>query len=392
MARRMDDSFRVLGPYPDGSRFRIIVIENGARKYRKFSTEDEARRAMATAVPSGIPIPAPKPAPIPVPKPAPIVKVPTKTIREALRDYRTYMVDHKGNKPGSAEQTLIKIRRFFPDLNWEVTRLDPSSAASLYEQLRTSPRKPQRRPREGERVVPLKPISVDYHRNILAETKTFFDWCVKKTWIATNPLAGVEGVGRRNHGKEQLRINEARKWISRAMELGREGKTGAIAAMMTLLMGMRSSEITSRVVRDVDDDGRLLWIPDSKTAKGRRTLQIPDPLRPLLTGLCTGKKSHELIFGARDRGWPRAWVQRICREVGVTVVTAHGQRGLHSTLAVEEGVTPRAVADALGHESFATTAQSYATSESVGNARSNRVQQRLAGDYLVTEVGAEVAP
>lgn len=38
---------------------------------------------------------------------------------------------------------------------------------------------------------------------------------------------------------------------------------------MTLLLGLRAGEVISRVVRDLDDDGRLLWIPDAKTAKGR---------------------------------------------------------------------------------------------------------------------------
>lgn len=372
MARRTDDNFRVLGPYRDGSRFKIIVVDKGTRKPRNFTTEDEARRVMATLVPAQ----------------GPVAKRPTKTIREALKEYETYMLEHKGNKLNSVDQTLRKLRRFFPDVNVELTLLDASTCSWLYDVLRKSKRKPQKRPKEGEQLPPAKPISVDYHRNILAETKTFLEWCIKKTWIESNPLADVGGVGRRNHGKEQLRISEARKWIARAMEQARRGETGAIAAMMTLLMGMRCSEIISRVVRDVDDEGRLLWIPDSKTEKGKRTLQIPEPLRPFLTALCEGKESEELIFGAHERGWPRAWVQRICREVGVKVVTAHGQRGLHSTLALEEGVTPHAVADALGHESFATTAQSYATPESVGNARSNRVQRRLGVEQVVAEVVA----
>ena len=33
-------------------------------------------------------------------------------------------------------------------------------------------------------------------------------------------------------------------------------------------------------------------------------------------------------------------------------MTAHGMRGLHSTLAVDSGITGHAVAAALGHESF----------------------------------------
>jgi hypothetical protein len=32
---------------------------------------------------------------------------------------------------------------------------------------------------------------------------------------------------------------------------------------------MRATEIVSRVVRDLDDEGRLLWIPDSKTEAGQ---------------------------------------------------------------------------------------------------------------------------
>ena len=152
-----------------------------------------------------------------------------------------------------------------------------------------------------------------------------------------------------------------------------------MAAMMTLLMGTRCNEIVSRVVRDLDDDGRLLWIPDSKTFKGRRTLLIPDQLQPYMKRLAEGKLPSDPLFGAHDRDWPRHWVQRICREAGVPVVTAHGQRGLHATLAVEAGVTARAVADALGHESFKTTTQSYARPDGVGLAQQARVLTVLQG-------------
>lgn len=134
------------------------------------------------------------------------------------------------------------------------------------------------------------------------------------------------------------------------------------------------------MVRDLDDEGRLLWIPDSKTEKGRRTLVIPESLQGYLRRLAEGKDGQDLLFGARDRDWPRLWVQRICREAGVPVVTAHGQRGLHSTLAVEAGVTARVVADALGHESFATTARSYAKPEAIASAKQRRVFTVLADE------------
>ena len=203
---------------------------------------------------------------------------------------------------------------------------------------------------------------------------------MKKGWLTANPLEDVEGVGKRSHGKEQLRIDEARKWLAKAVELAEAGEDGAVAAMMTLLLGIRCSEVVSRVVRDLDDEGRLLWIPDSKTAKGRRTLMVPDELRPYLQELAEGKQPQDLLLGYHDRGWPRAWVQRICEEAGVPVVTAHGNRGLHGTLSIEAGITPRAVADALGHESFQqTTARSYVQPEAMGQAKQKRALTVLQG-------------
>ena len=107
--------------------------------------------------------------------------------------------------------------------------------------------------------------------------------------------------------------------------------------MMSLAMGMRASEIVSRVVRDLDDEGRLLWIPETKTEAGRRTLPVPEFLQPYLRRSPKGKGPADSLFGRHWRDWPREWVQRICKAAKVPEVTAHGMRGLHGTLAVERG-------------------------------------------------------
>ncbi len=348
MSRPNARTQRVLGPYRDKGGFRIIhVHRTGARDSYWFATEEEAQRAREAFQITG--------------------QEPDPTLDEALIAYATYMRDDKGNKPSSIEQTRHKLRRFFPDLGVTLVELTPESCAGYYQALRTAPK------RHGG------VLSVDYHRNALSEARTFLQWCVKKSWLSENPLDDVEGVGRRNHGKEQLRIDEARKWLAKANELAHQGHEGAVAAMMTLLMGMRCSEVISRVVRDLDDDGTLLWIPDAKTAKGKRTLRVPEQLQRLLSQLVANKASTDLIFGSHERGWPRAWVKRICREAKVPEVTAHGQRGLHSTLAVEAGVTAKAVADALGHESFTTTARSYAQPEAVGRAKQVQALRVLEG-------------
>ena len=154
--------------------------------------------------------------------------------------------------------------------------------------------------------------------------------------------------------------------------------------MMCLLMGMRCSEVVSRVVRDLDDDGKLLWIPDSKTLAGRRKLQVPDFLQPYLVGLAKGREPKAALFGEHWRDWPRKWVQRICKAAGVPKVTAHAMRGLHSTLAVDSGITSHAVAAALGHESFKTTAESYAQPDAVASAQQKRALGVLTGGKLAS--------
>jgi hypothetical protein len=45
------------------------------------------------------------------------------------------------------------------------------------------------------------------------------------------------------------------------------------------------SEITDRVVRDLDDNERLLWIDFGKARRSRRTLEVPALLRAYLLAL-----------------------------------------------------------------------------------------------------------
>jgi integrase len=179
-------------------------------------------------------------------------------------------------------------------------------------------------------------------------------------WAKVNPAVGVEGTGRRRHGKPQLRIDEARKWLALAVGLAYSAESddqreGAVKAIMTLVLGLREHEVLNRQVRDVDDDGKLLWVPESKTEAGKRTQEVPDFLQPLLLALTKGKEGTVPLFRYRSKGIGRKWVQRICKKAGVMKVNAQSMRGLHATLAMERGNTSHSVAAALGHESFSTT-------------------------------------
>jgi len=194
---------------------------------------------------------------------------------------------------------------------------------------------------------------------MLTEARSLLKWCQQsKRWIPTNPLDGVEGVGKRKHGKPQLRIDEARRWLAKANELASGGDEGAVAAMVALLLGMRATEIITRVVRDVDDAGNQIWIPSSKTENGKRTLRVPPELREHLLRLVESKAPGELLFGPHWRDWVRKSVKRICTESGVPPVSAHSMRGLHATLAMEAGVTGAVVAASLGQGSASVSHRS----------------------------------
>jgi integrase len=349
MARRSKPE-RVLGPYRHYKRWRVLLVTGGGEKtLTDYESEEEARQVVRSLRRE-------------------LAKGGERTIREAREKYEAYMRDDKGNKPRSIEATSWRLGIFFHEDDLPVDDLTPRRCQGYYEALRT-------------RTMPTtkRPLAVDSHRNILAEAKSFLKWCVGKRWIARNPLEEVTGVGRRRHGKAQLRIDEARRWQAKALQFADQGEAGAVAAMMSLVMGMRASEIISRVVRDLDDDGRLLWIPETKTEAGKRTLPVPEFLQPYLRQIAEGKGPTDLLFGRHWRDWPREWVQRICKAAKVPEVTAHGMRGLHGTLAVERGATTHVVAQALGHESETTSRESYISREAITGADQRRVLTVLAG-------------
>lgn len=247
----------------------------------------------------------------------------------------------RGLKPSSYETTRQRLDKFLADeLKLYLDALTSARAKSIYDGWVTR-------------------APVDTQRNMLNETKTFMRWCIDRGWIKRSPFAAVKGVGKKKKGKLQLRFDEARKWYAAAFTLA-ETEPGAIAAMATFVFGLRASEVAQLAVRDLDDDGRLLWVADSKTEAGKRTLEVPDDLYPLLQRLASSRAATDPLFGpGRTRYWVYYWVQRVCAIARVQQVCAHSMRGLHGSTAVDAGATPRLVSAALGHASVAVTERHY---------------------------------
>lgn len=282
------------------------------------------------------------------------------TLGQALEAYREYYLTDRGNKETSWLETERRILALHGgDKELELDMVTPARAAKMYRDYSASG------------------VSVDSHRGALGYAKTFYRWARKRGLVMSNPFDDVEGIGRKRKGKDQLRQDEAERWLKVALRLARGGEWRATMAAMTLLMGCRASEILHRQVRDVDAGCTVLVIPEAKTQAGRRTLEIPDVLRPMLRAHCKGRRGTELLFGQHCRGFVTSWVKEICRLAKIRPVCAHSMRGLWGSVQWSQGADPNLVARHLGHASPQVTAQHYATRQAQDAARSKRAGETL---------------
>ena len=261
----------------------------------------------------------------------------------------------KGNKEGSIHTTSRRMRLMFPDDGLFISTVTPQLAERLYGAL-------------------VQSSSVDTHRNSLGQTRTFFKWAVRQGYLSENPFAAVEGVGKRSKGKEQLRIDEARKLVDACNASGMAGT----AVKLALFLGLRTSEIIGLRGRDVDDGGSVLWVAqdDGKTAAARRKLDVPPELVEELLALKEAADSG-LLFGGKKRDWVYRQSVRLCNLAGVPPVSAHGLRGTHISIASDFGTTGAVVASAVGHTSEAVTKAHYAKADAVDRGQAKRARLRL---------------
>lgn len=342
MARRRKREFWFMGPERHGKGWRVRMVDrDGAKTSFTSATKEEAeqvRRSLEREMVSSGEL----------------------SIGDAISKYCEYLVKVKGNKRGSVDTTNARLLSFFGDLQSPISRLTEANCLARYVALQE------------------RGAAVDTHRNTLNQTKTFLNWCVIRKQLPRNPLKNIKGEGKRKHGKPQLRIDEARKWTEKAIELAAKGEAGAVAALVALFLGFRASEIINCQVRDLDNKGRMLWISDAKTEAGKRNVEIPAFMSKYMVEQARRKLPHAQLF-VGDRHWVRRWVKKICELAEVPPVTAHGMRGLHSTLAVESGTTSHVVAASLGHESITTTLRSYAKSGSAEKAKQKKVVKMIKG-------------
>jgi integrase len=364
---RQQNGEKVHGPYQHFNRWRIVHRRaDGSQEVFSFATEAAARAH----------------------KNALIKQIEGRTVSDAVQEF-VVAKRERGLRSGTVKRDEFHLRAFF-QLDGEVDGIAMPYAESggMLEDLR---------PRTCEELYRAltQRFAVDTHRNALATAKAFGVWCVKQGWIATSPLADVTAIGQRTRGKKQLRIDEARKLVDLCIRKANEGDEAAVGVLTAFLLGLRASEVTDRVVRDLDDNGRLLWIEFGKTKRSRRTLEVPAILRPYLLALAKDRAADAQLISRtisrrsgkkRDRYWLLHHVERLCGEADVPVVCTQSLRGLHASVATDAGATSHVVASALGHSSPAVTHAHYIDGATARRARTRRVIGKVAPDPVLRVV------
>jgi len=313
---RDDRQERAYGPYRHGRRWRVVLVgSDGRRGRRSFESETLALKYIDRFA----------------------AKTDTRAVSAAVDEYVRHLRD-RGLRDGSVATVAFRLRALLrtTDRERSLRTLTPNAARDLYE----------RRCAE---------IAPETQRQELATASSFAAWATKQGWIRSDPFAGIEATRARARRKPQHRIDEARKFVDVALG---EGSASGLAATIAVITGLRASEITDRVVRDVDDGARVLWIDHAKSKAGERQLEIPEMLRKPLARLVAGRAGGERLFGRVDRHWLYYHVRRLCKLAGVPVVCSHGLRGTWSSISA--GVQPiEHVARALGHADVAVTRRHY---------------------------------
>jgi integrase len=371
MPRRPDERPRVLGPYWSEAKkyWRITRVEPGGppgqsrRRDSYFGTRDEAEEYRQLKLSS-------------------YERLRGTTFGGALEAYEKYLKE-KGNKDVSIQETVRRLKLFFPEHGMKLPKLTQEKAEAIYRVFaaRTYLVGPPKARRE-------KPVSVDFHRNVLAQAKTFLRWCAAKGWMQGNPLELVKGIGRRRAGKPQLTGDEARAWWASALGLAAAGDEGALGCAMLLSMALRQGDVVNRLVRDLDLGGAQLRIEGGKTAKSNRPRRVPAELQPLLLKVAGNRPTLEPLFkvelddgqlGFHTKSWLRAAARRVAKKAGVPYVCPHGLKGTAGTLAIEAGALADQVADYLSHEQKSTTERHYLASGAVEAQEQGRMLQVLKG-------------
>lgn len=190
------------------------------------------------------------------------------------------------------------------------------------------------------------PVTANHVRALISKAMNLaIDWGMRKS---TNPCIGVK--------KFKVRQRERVLTPDELSRLNAALPPGPVADLVRLLIltGCRLSEIMTARREWVDEQRRLLLLPDSKV--GQRRINLPDIALQIIQSMPAGQVW--LIPGKR-RGThmekPYAAWYKVLKTAGLEGLRFHDLRHSFGSLGHMLGLTQRQIAELLGHASLATT-------------------------------------
>ena len=364
----------VLGPYVEKhrgkERFRLVVKTAGRRQHLFYPTLAAARRAKARLNKE-------------------VSKLGEKPVEELIEEYIRYLGETEGYLAKTQAHEQQRLRNFFGERASEMclSTITERKAEELYL---------GHTQRLG--FTTGRPLSPTTHRGDLRALKRFGAWAQKVGYVAVSPFADVEPIGRDCTGKLQLRMDELDRWLQVAWQDVQKGDDLALVAMLCLWRGLRVSEVLSRVVRDLDEEGAVLVIERAKTRAGNRRVDLPDFLRPFVCRLSAGQAPNAWLFRQDEQpDKPRHLqsvlrrVQSICERARVPMICTHSLRGLNATLKLQAGASEDYVARSIGHTSFGVTLRHYVDPDAKARVDAQRVDAVLSRVAIGTPSSSAVS-
>lgn len=223
-------------------------------------------------------------------------------------------------------------------------------------------------------------------KNTVYDIALIIKQVLKENDILLNVMSVSKTIGR---GKSMY-SNDKKKLED---YLGSIKEYDAIGIMLSLLLGLRESEICGLKWKDIDLENKVIYIKriisrvksfdnktktklvisTPKTEKSIRTLPIPDKIIDILYSLKKGMKQEYYVLTGNSRIMdPRTYYnhyKRILNKVGNLNYTYHDLRHTFATNCNELGIDVKTLMELLGHSNINTTMNIYVHS-SLENKRS----------------------
>jgi integrase len=209
--------------------------------------------------------------------------------------------------------------------------------------------------------------TIEYAAKVLSRA---INKAVKQKILAHNAAKHVDLPRVQKHNINPLTVEQAHTLLAAVKGHRLEG-----VYWTALSLGMRQGEILALKWSDVDLDKRLLWVRESKTDAGVRTLSLTSDLVGILRAHKIGQAKERLACGSewQDNGlvFPsqvgtpinKRNLQRhfkdLLRKADLPDVRFHDLRHTCATLLISRGVSLHVVKEILGHSKISITSDIY---------------------------------